>query len=170
MTPGSLTTDFFLEDLMIPETAPNNGFESRSRPYLPIEARACDADSPSILFVDDEPAIRSLMEAYFRVKGYEVTTAGEMEEAEALLKLRRFHVVVTDLGLTGLNRLEGLKVLQEARYLWPHLQIVVMTGWADSAVREECLESGADAFLAKPTPVSDVHRLVQCLLGKGGRP
>jgi DNA-binding response OmpR family regulator len=154
---------------MLQQTTPSKGFEWESGLALPGEGAAFNGDAPSILFVDDEPSICSLMEAYFRLHGFEVTTASEMEEAEALLKLRRFHIVVTDLGLTGLNRLEGLKVLQEARYLWPHLQIVVMTGWADPAVREECLESGADAFLAKPTRASDVHSLVQSLLGKGGR-
>ena len=125
---------------------------------------AADASPASLLFVDDEPAIRTLMEVYFRRQGFEVTTASEMEEAEALLRLRRYQLLVTDLGLTSLDRLEGLQIVREARYRWPRLRVVVMTGKADSKVRDECMGSGADAYLIKPQPLAEIHRVVVALL------
>jgi DNA-binding response OmpR family regulator len=128
-----------------------------------------DAASPRILVVDDEPAIRSLLATFFHRQGFEVTTASEMEEAAALLELRRYHLVVTDLGLTSLDRLEGLEIVHEARYRWPHLRVLVMTGKTDPRVRDACLASGADAFLVKPQPLAEVHRVVASLLASAER-
>jgi two-component system, OmpR family, phosphate regulon response regulator OmpR len=151
--------DMISSTLTRPESTPAHLLDPPGAPGL-----AAAASSASLLFIDDEPAIRTLMEVYFRRQGFEVTTASEMEEAEALLRLRHYELLVTDLGLTALDRLEGLQIVREARYRWPRLRVVVMTGKADPKVRDECLGSGADVYLIKPQPLAEIHRVVAALL------
>ena len=67
-----------------------------------------------ILVVDDEEPIVFAMSEYFTLKGYEVDTAREIEEAEALISQWHYDVVIADLRLTGTQGIEGLEIL---RYL-----------------------------------------------------
>ena len=113
-----------------------------------------------VLVVDDDRQIRSLLSRYLGTLGCEVATAEELEEAVALIENRRYDVVVTDLGLTRLGRSEGVDVVTRARYRWPNLRIVVLTGSNDPEIRAACFEGGADAFLVKPPSLDDLGRLV----------
>ena len=60
-----------------------------------------------LLVIDDEDSIRFAMKEYFEVHGYRVDCAREAEEAEALLAHLRYDVVIADLQLSGILRLEG---------------------------------------------------------------
>lgn len=113
-----------------------------------------------VLVVDDDSQIRSLLQRYLTSLGCEVATAEELEEAVALIENRRYDVVVTDLGLTRLGRSEGVDVVTRARYRWPDLRIIVLTGSNDPEIRAACFEGGADAFLVKPPALDDLGRLV----------
>lgn len=117
-------------------------------------------NAPRVLVVDDDRQIRTLLKRYLSSLGCEVATAEELEEAVALIENRRYDVVVTDLGLTRLGRSEGVDVVARARYRWPHLRIVVLTGSNDPEIRAACFEGGADAFLVKPPSLDDLGRLV----------
>jgi two-component system response regulator PilR (NtrC family) len=66
------------------------------------------APANSLLVVDDEPDLRTLYELTLVREGYEVETAGSVEEAWALLAERAFSAVITDMRLpdgTGLELL-----------------------------------------------------------------
>jgi len=123
--------------------------------------------APRVLVVDDDRQIRNLLERYLTSLGCLVATAEELEEAVALIENRRYDVVVTDLGLTRLGRSEGVDVVTRARYRWPGLRIVVLTGSNDPEIRAACFEGGADAFLVKPPSLEDIGRLV---VGSGPEP
>ena len=116
--------------------------------------------STRVLVVDDDHQIRNLLNRYLSSLGCSVATAEELEEAIALIENRRYDVVVTDLGLTRLGRSEGVDVITRARYRWPGLRIVVLTGSNDPEIRAACFEGGADAFLVKPPSLEELGRLV----------
>ena len=132
---------------MLATTLTSNGHE---RPGLPYR----------ILIVEDDACVRTFMEDHFRELGCEVTGAVEAEEAAALLELRRFDALVTDLELAGLGRREGLDVLGLARHHCPGLRIVVFTGDASPDIRAACLARGADEVLAKPLPLAALAAVV----------
>ncbi|MDX1630496.1 MAG: response regulator [Thermoanaerobaculia bacterium] len=116
--------------------------------------------SLELLVVDDDEQILELLERYLSGLGCRVATAGEMEEAVALLENRRYDVVITDLGLTRFGRAEGVDVVTRARYRWPDLRIIVLTGIPDPQIREACFEAGADVFMRKPPSLPELAEAV----------
>lgn len=109
-----------------------------------------------ILVVDDEDLTREALARYLALRGFEVVAAAEFEEGAALLDRRRFDVAILDLSLSGRGRLDGVELVEQARYRWPNLAIVVYSGHAEEGLREECLRRGAHAFVAKPTPLPEL--------------
>src|SRR5882724_6851396 len=119
---------------------------------------------PGMLIVDDEGSICFSMSEYFGMQGYRVDTASELDEAERLIESTEYQVAVLDLRL-GLARsadgMEIIKLLHESR---PETRIVVLTAYGSAEMEDEARQLGADAFLRKPKPLSQVAQVIQGLL------
>jgi DNA-binding response OmpR family regulator len=122
--------------------------------------------SGRLLIVDDEAAIRFALSDYFRECGWEVDTAAEKEEAEALLAHTEYAVVIADLRLTGIYGIEGLDIIQWSRHLRPETRVVILTGNGTPEIEAEARRRGADAFLHKPLPLPELERVVAGLTGR----
>lgn len=102
-----------------------------------------------ILAVDDDPEIQLLLRYLFAGEGREVVFAATAAEAESALASARFDLVLLDLLLPdgdGRELLRRLRVDSRSR----GIPVLVLSGKEGSAARDECLELGADDFLAKP--------------------
>ena len=119
---------------------------------------------PRLLVVDDEEAICFSMSEYFSLHGYKVDTAREMEEAEKLLDSSEYKVVIQDLRLSLTNNSDGLEMIRMIREHNPQTRIIVLTAYGSAEVEDEARRSGADAFLRKPKPLSQVAQVVQGLI------
>jgi putative two-component system response regulator len=100
-----------------------------------------------ILVVDGDDAIRRLLTRYLALLGYEVETAGSMEEAVELLRPDRFDLVLTDLRLPVRS---GLDLLVEVRKLAPGTRMILMTADADMRSASAAIDRGVDHLLVKP--------------------
>jgi ActR/RegA family two-component response regulator len=128
------------------------------------ETEPADEKAPvHLLVVDDEESICFSMSEYFSQQGFEVDTASEVEEAERLVRARKYEVIVQDLRL-GTSERDGLQVVKLARDLSSETRIVVLTAYGSVEVEDETLKTGADAFLRKPKPLSQVAQVIQGLL------
>jgi len=65
------------------------------------------------MIVDDVASIRQIVTKVFHDVSYQVTEAGAREEALDLAKLKRVHLVITDVEMPGMNGLELIKALRE---------------------------------------------------------
>ena len=119
---------------------------------------------PRLLVVDDEESICFSMSEYFSLHGYKVDTASELEEAEKLLGVTDYRVVIQDLRLTMTNYHDGLDMIKMIKQHNPQVRIVVLTAYGSPEVEDEARRCGADAFLRKPKPLSQVAQVVQGLL------
>ena len=119
---------------------------------------------PRLLVVDDEEAICFSMSEYFSLQGYKVDTASEIEEAEKLVAATNYKVVIQDLRLTMTNSHDGLDMIKLIRERNPQTRIVVLTAYGSADIEDEARRCGADAFLRKPKPLSQVAQVVQGLL------
>jgi DNA-binding response OmpR family regulator len=113
----------------------------------------------SILVVDDEPAVSAALVDYFRSQGHEVDSAGELEEAGALLSFRRYDAAILDLRLTAFGGNEGLNLLHEIRERDSRMTVLLMSAYVAPEARREALQHGADGVLQKPFPLSELARL-----------
>lgn len=112
------------------------------------------ADRPvSLLVVDDEPNIRTLLERALRPEGYRIQTAASAEEALERFAPERFDVVLSDLCMPGMS---GIDLLGRAKALDPHVGFIILTGAGtiDNAV--EALRLQADDYLLKPFNLDEV--------------
>jgi DNA-binding response OmpR family regulator len=100
-----------------------------------------------ILVVDDEAAVRDLLEDTFGIEGYDVRLAEGAETAFEILKEEDIEVIFLDLKLFGMN---GIELCKQIRKDNPTAIIFAMTGWAALYDIEECREAGFDDFFTKP--------------------
>ena len=103
---------------------------------------------PYLLVVDDEPALRLLLSAYFK-KQYEVLLAEDGTQALEMLKLSEPQAMVVDISMDGMD---GLSLIRELRAStqWHHMPILVLSGNDTSNDRIVALRAGADDYLIKP--------------------
>ena len=101
----------------------------------------------SVLIVDDEESIRTLMRFNLISQGYAVETASSGEEGLAKYNQYNPDLVITDIMMEGIT---GLDVLKRVKSLNPDAMVIVVTGYGslDSAV--EALRQGAYDYLRKP--------------------
>ena len=123
-----------------------------------------------LLVVDDEEAICFSMKEYFSHSGFLVDTAHELEEAERLIENGHYEVVIQDLRLGVTKNPDGLEMIRLVHRRNPETRIVVLTAYGSTEVESEARRSGADAFLRKPQPLSQVAQVVRGLMESPRKP
>ena len=113
--------------------------------------------APSILIVDDEADLLSVLKVLLASRGYNVISAGDGEEALARLESGGIDIVLLDMCLPNLG---GLGVLKEAHRLLPDLPIVVFTAFPNEHTGRQALALGARDYLIKPAQFADIERVL----------
>lgn len=113
-----------------------------------------------VLVVDDEPAIRELVQFNLERAGLGVVTAADGEEALALFRAERPDLVLLDLMLP---RLDGFTVCRRIREESP-VPIIILTARTAEQDRVDGLELGADDYLTKPFSPRELVARVKAVL------
>ena len=119
--------------------------------------------SSRILIVEDEPAIAELVSINLRHAGFEVTIAGDAEQAQAAVDAVLPHLVILDWMLPGKS---GHALAREWR-LAPRtreLPLIMLTARADEADKVSGLDAGADDYLTKPFSTNELLARIRSLL------
>ncbi len=124
----------------------------------PVKILASVADIPHLLFVDDEPALRSLMAQRLGERGFEITEAESGERALQLLDQFAFDVVVTDLRLPGID---GARVIEAARQRYPGIIAIVISGYGTLKDAVDIVKRGASDFIEKPFQFDELLHVLQ---------
>ena len=123
-----------------------------------------ESKRPLLLVVDDEESIRFSLSEYFSQCGFIVDAAHDLEEAEKLIANTNYQVVIQDLRLSITPRNHGLELIKLIHSRSPETRIVVLTSYGSTEIEAEARRFGADAFLYKPKPLSQVAQVVQGLM------
>lgn len=118
----------------------------------------------NLLVVDDEESICFSMSEYFSQHGFKVDTARELDEAEGLIKVTDYKVIIQDLRLGLAHQPDGIEIIKLVHRSNPDTRIVVLTSYGSPEIEAEARRAGADAFLRKPKPLSQVAQVVQGLI------
>ena len=119
----------------------------------------------SLLVVDDEPDLRTLYELTLLREGYDVETAGSVEQAMEQLKERAYSAVITDMRLPDGTGLDILRWLEQSARLEKAI-VITAYGSAENAV--EALRAGAYDYLTKPVDLRQFRAVIGSALGRGG--
>ncbi|OBS39955.1 response regulator [Pseudomonas syringae] len=102
----------------------------------------------TVLIVEDDPAVRTLVSEVLGELGYTFIEAGEASDAVPILESgQRIDLLISDVGLPGMN---GRQLAEIARQLRPELKVLFITGYAEhAAVRGGFLDTGMQ-LITKP--------------------
>jgi two-component system nitrogen regulation response regulator GlnG len=112
---------------------------------------------PSVWIVDDDSAIRWVLERALRIAGMAPITFDAAEGALAALRTQVPDVLMTDICMPGHSGLDLLRMIQVT---CPHLPVIVMTAYYDVGSAMSAYECGAFEYLPKPF---DIHEVVDLL-------
>jgi DNA-binding response OmpR family regulator len=112
-----------------------------------------------ILLVDDDDAIRSMMAATLKHRGFEVVAAASVTEALRHIATESFDVLITDLHMP--NPGDGFTVVTAMRHSQPNALTLLVSGYPDvqSAMAAILLE--ADEIMVKPFEVTKLADLLR---------
>jgi two-component system, OmpR family, KDP operon response regulator KdpE len=118
-----------------------------------------------VLIIEDDPAIRRILEVNLRARGYTVDVAGTGAEGLALARCDP-GLVILDLGLPDMP---GTAVISEIR-LGSAVPIVVISSQGIGPAEVAARDAGADDYLCKPFPIGRLVARVQAALAASLRP
>ncbi len=140
-----------------------------------LEGPAAEAPAPlrtqggreRILVMDDEAAVRSLLNAVLSRLGYDVQTAADGAEAIALYEKAqtagtRFEAVLLDLTVSG--GMGGIEAAVKLKEMDPAAKLIVSSGYADAPVMSDFARYGFDAVIPKPWAATEVSEVLQRVL------
>ncbi|MGA9040236.1 MAG: ATP-binding protein [Terriglobales bacterium] len=144
---------------------------SRERPVpqSPVAAPVYSG-SERLLVMDDEAALRKLLEAVLTKLGYQVATAGDGAEAiamceDAKAQNRPFAAALLDLTVRG--GMGGVEAAARLKELDPSLKLIVSSGYSDAPVIADFRRYGFDDVMPKPWALAQVSEVFRRVLVPG---
>lgn len=117
-----------------------------------------------LLLVEDDPALRKGLLAGLVERGFAVDAVAGADEAEGLLALNPYDLLLLDLGLPDRDGLDFLRELRERGNLLP---VLVLTARGSVADHVAGLDGGADDYLRKPFAFAELLARIRALLRRG---
>jgi two-component system response regulator HydG len=112
----------------------------------------------SIVIVDDDPQFSKFLGEILRRRSFRVTEITDPSDLEDMLS-PDVQVVLLDIKLNGVT---GLDVLKEIRKQYPHLPVIMVTGYQKEMAPaiEACLKIGAYTCLYKPFEIEELLKIL----------
>lgn len=120
-----------------------------------------------ILIAEDDPALAKFVSQGLEAEHYTVDVFSDGEQARAAATEVEYDVIILDLNLP---KLDGVSVLHQVRLKKPSLPVLVLTQRTKVEDRVQCLDTGADDYLAKPFSFSELSARIRALLRRSHLP
>jgi DNA-binding response OmpR family regulator len=112
-----------------------------------------------VLLVDDDDAVRDMMNATLERKGFEVVAAANVTEALRCIATESFDVLITDLHMPNLG--DGFTVITAMRHSQPEALTLLVSGYPDVQSAMAAIQLQADEIIVKPFAAGDLAGLVR---------
>ena len=104
-----------------------------------------------VLVVDDEPAVRKVVKLTLEKAGYDVIEAEDGAQAVQEVKSGEnplmLDVILTDIRMPKMNGLEAIQYFQQE---FPHVSLIVLTGFPNIEMATSLMQQGVITYLVKP--------------------
>ncbi len=128
-------------------------------------ARSVGGDPIRILLVDDHNDLLAMLRLVLSRRSYDVVTASSGKEALAVAGDFSPDVVVSDLGMPGMNGLEMMAQMRAMSQLGA-FKSIALSGFGDAADEASTQAAGFDAHLAKPVDFENLFATIDKLAQK----
>jgi len=112
--------------------------------------RGVEARKLRVLVADDNATNREVIGRILDRGGHNATVVNDGEQALDAFEKERYDIVLLDRNMPELGGIETLRALRLMTRGRERLPVAILSADATAEARRECLEAGADAFLAKP--------------------
>lgn len=116
-----------------------------------------------IIVVEDEASLAELIKYNLESEGYDVTHAGDGEEAELIMAEQSFDLAILDWMIPKVSGIELCRRLRK-RTDTSNLPILLLTARGEEADRVRGLTTGADDYVTKPFSVQELMARIKALL------
>jgi len=116
---------------------------------------------PTILVIEDDPAIRTAVTDLLSGMGHEVLSASEGHEGLQLALERNYHLLLLDLILPQIS---GFKILKELKRQKPGQAVIILSARGQEDDRIKGLQLGADDYCVKPFSVKELLARIDAVL------
>jgi signal transduction histidine kinase len=117
----------------------------------------------TLLIVDDDPKNVRLMRMMLQKEEYRVMSAGNGQDALALIEEEQPDLVLLDIMMPGIDGFKTCEILK-SRDSTSFIPIIMVTALQEKAHRIRAMESGADDFITKPIDQTELLIRVKSLL------
>lgn len=121
--------------------------------------------SPSILFVEDDPALGVVISDFLQMDGFRVTLAADGLTARNLFLMQKFDLCVLDVMLPGIDGFELARIIRSTNTVIP---VVFLTARSLSSDRIEGFRLGCDDYIVKPFNSEELILRIRALLKRCG--
>lgn len=111
----------------------------------------------TILIIDDEPGIRTVLSDIVRDENHQVLTGADGFEGLAILKEELVDLVILDVWLPNMG---GIDVLKEIKKEYPDIEVIMISGHANIDIAVKAVKLGAYDFLEKPLSLDKIINLI----------
>ncbi|MBB3047873.1 two-component system response regulator RegA [Litorivivens lipolytica] len=107
----------------------------------------------NLLLVDDDKVFVDVMARALEKRGFKISCANGVDEAEILLSKQVFQKALVDLKMEGRSGLSLIELLQAKQ---PKCRVIMLTGYSSIATAVEAMRLGAYNYLCKPASIKEV--------------
>lgn len=112
----------------------------------------------TILVVDDEPMMQTLLSKILSREGYTVLTAGDGKQALEVMQNNKVDIVLSDIKMP---HMDGFELLANIRHNFKDVGAIIMTAFGDTYSLKDALLLGADEYITKPFKSFEVAMVVE---------
>ncbi|HLX80251.1 MAG TPA: ATP-binding protein [Burkholderiales bacterium] len=131
--------------------------------------RSGAAKGLQVLVADDNPTNREVLGRILERGGHVATLVSDGDRALDALENTRFDIALIDRNMPRLSGLETVQAIRLTTGARERLPVIVLSADATPEAKRECLEAGADSFLAKPIEAARLLEELQVLCGGKGQ-
>jgi two-component system, response regulator RegA len=112
-------------------------------------------ETPDMFYLEDDVVLANVTRNALSKRGYNVLHCDSIEAALAAIQCGPYDYAILDLKLEDGSSLALIESMIE---LWPHIKIVVLTGYASIATAVQAIKYGAVNYLSKPASIDQILR------------
>jgi DNA-binding response OmpR family regulator len=114
-----------------------------------------------ILVVDDDPTVLKSCQRVLEAEGFDVYLVPSADKALEAMRNDDFALLLVDIKMP---QRDGIYLMTEIKKEWPHIPIIVMSGYDTEQTVQQAMETGATSFIAKPFTPTELLNALQKVL------